>query len=75
MHIVKSLKLIRTMKGLTQQDLFLKPGIQQYKISNFERGVTLLSDKEKMKIESVLQTKIDWDDTLCGSAIYIQDDD
>ncbi|MCP5004489.1 MAG: helix-turn-helix transcriptional regulator [Planctomycetes bacterium] len=61
MQIIKNLKMIRIMEGLTQQDLFLKTGIQQCKISNFERGIILLSGKEKMKIQSVLKTKIDWD--------------
>ncbi len=49
------------MKGLTQQDLFLKTGIQQCKISNYERGISLLNEKDMRMIESVLKTKIDWD--------------
>ena len=48
------------MKGITQQDLFIKTGIQQWKISNFERGIIPINNEEKARIEAVLQTKIDW---------------
>ena len=38
------------MKGITQQDLFIKTGIQQWKISNFERGIIPINNEEKARI-------------------------
>lgn len=53
----------RFKRGLTQYDLTLKTGIQQSKISLFERGYLKPSDDETRRIAKVLNLRpveINW---------------
>ncbi len=63
------LKEARFKKKLTQFDLCIKTGIQQSKISHFERGYLTPRDDEKKRIAKALGVKavdLDWEEIESG---------
>ena len=56
-----NLREARFKRNFTQFDLRLKTGISQTKISHFERGYLLPSEKEKIRIvEALGVSNLDW---------------
>ena len=59
------LREARFKKGFTQLDLYIKTGIHQSKISNFERGYLIPRNDEKKRIAKALGVKpndLNWDE-------------
>jgi transcriptional regulator with XRE-family HTH domain len=57
---IKTLKIQRLLKDLTQAELAEKAGIPQSHLSNIESGKMFPSKLTMKKIESALGAKVDW---------------
>lgn len=66
---LENVKILRLLKGYSQEYMAYKLGISQKSYSNIENGKTLLNDNLKNKISKILEIKPNTICPLCDNCI------
>jgi len=56
---LRPLRKVRFLLGLTQEGLAVKSGVSQAKISQYERGITRPSEKNRNRLASALGERVE----------------
>lgn len=58
-NILRPLRRARFLLGLTQEGLAIKSGVSQTKISQYERGITRPSEKNRNRLAAALGERVE----------------